>query len=268
MATYAITLNERTASGKALKAHIQICFDRLQYKLIKMKQRLLFLIASLLLSVAGVQTAFAQKMKINLVTGKTVKYKVSQIKNVEFEEEEPMGEHEWVDLGLPSGTLWATTNIGAENPEDNGYLIAWGETEPKETYSWATYQHYDSASGQLTKYNLADGLTELEPEDDAATENWGSGWKMPTKEQFDELISNTTSQRTTVNGKSVCCFTSKMEGYTDQSIIFPIGETGDYWVSTPLYDLNYPYHLSVWFVSWYTDDLRYVGNYIRPVRKQ
>lgn len=231
-----------------------------------MKMRILFLIASLLLSVAGVQTAFAQKVKINLVTGKTIKYKVSQIESIEFEEALPIGEHEWVDLGLPSGTLWATCNIGAENPEDSGYLIAWGETDPKATHSWETYRYYEN--GVVTKYNASDGLTELEPEDDAATENWGDDWKTPTKDQFDELISCTTNQSITVNGQGVRCFTSKMEGYTDQSVIFPIGETGDYWVCTPLYNLNYPYHLSVYFVKWYTDDLRYVGNYVRPVRKK
>ena len=233
-----------------------------------MKQRKLFLIASLLLSVAGVQTAFAQKVKINLAEGKTLIYRVSRIESIEFLDLGEMGEHEWVDLGLPSGTLWATTNVGAENPEDSGYLIAWGETEPKETYSWATYQYYDAATGLLTKYNSSDGLTELQPEDDAATENWGSGWKTPTKEQFEELISYTNNQTTTINGQEVRRFTSKVGGYTDQSIIIPIrGESGgDYWVSAPLASESYPYHFSAWFVKWYTDDPRYEGSYIRPVR--
>jgi hypothetical protein len=232
-----------------------------------MKKRNLFLIASLLLSVAGVQTAFAQKVKINLTEGKTLIYKVSRIESIEFLEPEQMGEHEWVDLGLPSGTLWATCNIGAENPEDSGYLIAWGETEPKEIYSWATYQYYEN--GQLTKYNSSDGLTELQPEDDAATENWGSDWKTPTKEQFDELISNTSNQKASINEQEVRIFTSTVGGYTNQSIILPIrGESGgDYWVSAPLSSVEYPYHLSAWFVSWYTDDARYIGSYIRPVRK-
>lgn len=239
-----------------------------------MKQRSIVFV--LLLTMAGTATAQKQrsagetiaKVKINLAAGKTLTYKVSQIESIEFVEV-PMGEHEWVDLGLPSGTLWATCNVGAETPEDSGYLIAWGETEPKETYSWDTYRYYEG--GVVTKYNASDGLTELEPEDDAATANWGSDWKTPTKEQFDELISNTTNQRITVNGQSVCCFTSKVEGYTDQFIILPFcptsdGGTGDYWVSTH-YSEKYPYHLSAWFVSWYTDDYRCIGNSVRPVRK-
>ena len=47
--------------------------------------------------------------------------------------------HEWVDLGLPSGTLWATMNIGASSPEEYGDYFAWGETQPKEVYNWSTY---------------------------------------------------------------------------------------------------------------------------------
>lgn len=224
----------------------------------------------ILLSVAGLQTALAQKVKINLAKGKSIIYKVSRIESIEFLEPEQVGEHEWVDLGLPSGTLWATCNIGAEDPEDCGYLIAWGETYPKETYTWATYQYYDATTGHLTKYNSSDSLTELEPEDDAATENWGNGWKTPTKEQFDELISYTSNQSITVNGQDVRRFTSTVEGYTDQSIIIPIrGEAGgDYWVSAPLSNESYPYHFSAYFVKWYTDDPRCAGSYIRPVRQQ
>ena len=88
--------------------------------------------------------------------------------------------HEWVDLGLPSGTLWATTNIGATNPEDYGDYFAWGETEPKDVYDWSTYKWCNGSNTTLTKYctsssygyiGFTDGKTELDAGDDAAYVN-------------------------------------------------------------------------------------------------
>ena len=119
-------------------------------------------------------------------------------------------EHEYVDLGLPSGTLWATTNIGATSPEEYGDYFAWGETKPKSDYSWETYKWCNGSETTLTKYctdseygdnGFTDGLTELQPEDDAATANWGSKWQMPSMEQFQELINSeyTTAEWTTQN---------------------------------------------------------------------
>ncbi len=103
--------------------------------------------------------------------------------------------HEWVDLGLPSGTKWATCNIGATKPEEFGNYYAWGEVTPKSIYNWSTYK-YSNSDGQLTKYNIesrygrngfADGKTVLELEDDAAHFNWGGKWRMSTEAQQDEL---------------------------------------------------------------------------------
>ena len=103
--------------------------------------------------------------------------------------------HEWVDLGLPSGTKWATCNIGATKPEEFGNYYAWGEVTPKDVYNWSTYK-YGSNYDQLTRYNtdsrygrngFADGKTTLELEDDAAHFNWGGKWRMPTQAQQDEL---------------------------------------------------------------------------------
>ena len=119
-------------------------------------------------------------------------------------DEEP--EHEWVDLGLPSGTLWATMNVGANSPEDYGDYFAWGETEPKEVYNWETYKWGDGSSRELTKYctkssyGTVDGKTELDPEDDAAQVNWGPSWRMPTLEQLDELCNYCTWHWTQTNG--------------------------------------------------------------------
>ena len=121
--------------------------------------------------------------------------------------------HEYVDLGLPSGTLWATYNVGANSPEEYGDYFAWGETQPKDTYTWSTYQYANGGSPwgnpNLTKYcansqygynGYVDDLTILLPEDDAATANWGSNWRMPTQEEWWELGSNTTHTWTTQNG--------------------------------------------------------------------
>ena len=103
--------------------------------------------------------------------------------------------HEWVDLGLPSGTKWATCNIGATKPEEFGNYYAWGEVTPSDGGLWSTYK-YGSDYNQLTKYNtdsrygrngFADGKTVLELEDDAAHFNWGGKWRMPTQAQLDEL---------------------------------------------------------------------------------
>lgn len=124
--------------------------------------------------------------------------------------------HEYVDLALPSGTLWATCNVGADTPEGYGYYFAWGETTTKTTYDWNTYKY--GTGKALTKYchkfnygknGLTDNLTVLQSNDDAATANWGSGWCMPTKEQWSELLENTSSQETTQNGVQGILFTSK-----------------------------------------------------------
>ena len=118
----------------------------------------------------------------------------------------PPDSHDYVDLGLPSGTLWATCNVGANSPEEYGDYFAWGETEPEPTdyYDWSTYKWYNSNG--VTKYctqsgyGVVDNKTELDPEDDAAYVNWGPSWRMPTTQQQNELILRCSWQRTTMNG--------------------------------------------------------------------
>ena len=124
-------------------------------------------------------------------------------------------EHDYVDLGLPSGTLWATCNVGANAPEEYGDYFAWGETAPKDVYNWSTYQYYDG--GNLTKYTGSDGLATLLPEDDAATANWGDEWRMPAKEEWQELLDNTTNKWTTQNGVNGRLFT----GSNGNSLFLP-----------------------------------------------
>lgn len=92
--------------------------------------------------------------------------------------------HKYVDLGLPSGLLWATCNVGANSPEEYGDYFAWGETEPKQEYNWDTYK-FNQEEG-FSKYD-ADEKEELDLEDDAAYVNWGGNWRMPTREEMDEL---------------------------------------------------------------------------------
>ena len=110
-------------------------------------------------------------------------------------------EPEVVDLGLPSGTLWAKTNLGANKAWNYGDYYAWGETRPKTNYSWKTYKYCDGSDTTLTKYchnaicgkngfsDIAEGLTTLEPVDDAATAVLGAGFSMPTEADWSELRS-------------------------------------------------------------------------------
>ena len=139
--------------------------------------------------------------------------------------------HDYVDLGLPSGTLWATCNVGASSPEDYGDYFAWGETEGfnsgKTNYSWSTYKWCQGSETTLTKYcthssyGTVDNITELQPSDDAATANWGSNWQMPSYEQCSELINSnyTTIETMAVNDINGRKITSKING---NSIFFPM----------------------------------------------
>ncbi len=111
---------------------------------------------------------------------------------------------------------WATVNIGAANLEQVGDFFAWGETEPKESFSQDNYKLSD-------KYNATDGKTVLEDSDDAAKRIWGNGWRMPTAEEFAELLdeSKCTWTWTTVNGRNGYLITSKVPGYEGNSIFMP-----------------------------------------------
>ena len=157
--------------------------------------------------------------------------------------------HDYVDLGLPSGTLWATCNVGATTPEGYGNYFAWGETEPKTSYNWSTYKYCNADYDQLTKYcsnssygynGFTDNLTVLQPSDDAATANLGSGWCMPTKGQWEELFQNTTNTWTTQNGVSGRLFTASngrslflpAAGYRWDDELNLVGSNGYYWASS------------------------------------
>lgn len=121
---------------------------------------------------------------------------------------------ETVDLGLPSGTLWSSCNIGASSPEGVGNYYAWGETEVKTIYNESTYKYYKN--GRYVKIGTDISGTEY----DVATTLWGGDWCMPTKQQAQELINNCTRKWTTVNGVDGCKFTSNLNG---NSIFIPNG---------------------------------------------
>ena len=193
--------------------------------------------------------------------------------------------HEYVDLGL--SVKWATCNVGATKSEDYGDYFAWGETQPKSTYNRSTYKwyKYNGSSYPLTKYctnsdyGPYDGKSTLELADDAARANWGGSWRMPTKEEQDELCDNCKWEWTTQNGVKGYKVTSKKKGYTENSIFLPlagycddssldeVGRQGHYWSSS--LDTGSP--SNAYFLYFYWSGVsrgnyyRYYGRSVRPV---
>ena len=191
-------------------------------------------------------------------------------------------EHRYVDLGLPSGTLWATCNVGASAPEEFGDYFAWGETEPKEDYLWTTYKWCNGSDQTLTKYctydyfGTVDSLTVLYPEDDAATVNWGSSWCMPTEDQFLELYRLCSKIWTTRNGVNGYLYI----GPSGNTLFLPAtgkrigsslqesGTRGYYWSRSLVEDITY----SAWCLNFGLDYMhsssnsRNLGITVRAVR--
>ncbi len=194
--------------------------------------------------------------------------------------------HEYVDLGLPSGTKWATCNVGAETIEGYGNYYAWGETEPKEIYDWNNYRWCNGLENSLIKYcnssdfsnnGFVDTLTVLELDDDVATVNWGTNWRMPTQYEMIELFSECSHEWITLNGINGRKFT----GPNGNSIFLPaaglrkdndmsyVGSEVYYWTSTlPPYYTNQNSAWALYFKN-NTCDLtgpyRYYGIVVRPV---
>ena len=190
--------------------------------------------------------------------------------------------HDWVDLGLPSGTKWATCNVGADTPEGYGEYFAWGETTTKETYSSSTYSY--SNDGKLTKYcnnaecgnnGFTDALTILEASDDAAIANWGAGWRMPTYDEMLELINNCTVTWTIQNGVNGSLFTGQngnsifmpAAGYSNGSSPYDSSNYGSYWSSSLC--TGFPYHAVILYFNpegcYISDRYRFWGFSVRPV---
>ena len=249
----------------------------------------IYFLSVLLLLLAGVQTAQAQKVTLYKTNGETIRCDVSELDSIVFDEKEPSAEesHEWIDLGLPSGTLWATCNIGSDNPEQYGDYFAWGETEPKDFYDTSNYK-FNRGSGMMTKYctigsfgssGKTDGLTELLPEDDAATANWGSDWQMPSLAQVEELLDTffTSSKWTSLNDFYGTMITSKKNGnwiflpasgFVEGNSIYRRDSFGSCWSRSLREDA--PRDAYDWGFMWsgifWGADRRYTGENVRPVR--
>lgn len=143
--------------------------------------------------------------------------------------------YQFVDLGLPSGNLWAVKNIGAQNISDPGLFFAWGETEgfdlQSRTFDWNNYKwgvYNNSASNYgMTKYNATDGTFVLSPEDDAAHINMGGDWVIPSSEDFQELANNSTLTSTDSD------YIFEANGNT---LIMTKSNNNNYWVNKCYYD--------------------------------
>ena len=210
---------------------------------------------------------------------------------------------EYVDLGLPSGLKWAKCNLGASKPSDYGDYYAWGETAPKAEYSWATYkwmQAGQSDSKYITKYTFADGKTEgiwydssgnfigdnlttLRPADDAATQQLGSPWRMPTYDEIKELITKCTWTWTTqdgvsgyqVDGPNGNAIFLPAAGYREGSALGSAGSRGFYLSNSHSSYATYSTRSNdlVFRIYFYSNGLqgmdtyfRYQGFTVRPVR--
>ena len=201
---------------------------------------------------------------------------------------EQLNGYEYVDLGLPSGTLWAKCNVGASKPEESGLYFAWGNTVGYTADDVRNGNHVfnsendvlngkDDPYSEGIKYNSTDGLITLLPEDDAATVNMGGDWHMPTKEQLEELTANTTSTWTTMNGVNGRLFKSKINGNElfipaagccNNGSVNSEGSTAYVWGSS----LPVEYTNNAWYLYFYSSgvsisyySLRYVGYSVRGV---
>lgn len=184
-------------------------------------KKIFILIALLVMTIGAMaQSQYFYEWK----NGKYVQRSVSEVDSITFSlPETPQNEYKYVDLGLPSGTLWADRNVGAESPEASGDYFAWGETAPKEAYNWRTYKFCQGSSSTLTKYcthsnfGTVDNKTALDLEDDAAYVNMGAEWRMPTEDEQQELIDKCDWSWSTQNGTKGY----KVTGPNGNSIFLP-----------------------------------------------
>ena len=189
-----------------------------------------------------------------------------------FEELAP----EAIDLGLPSGVKWASFNVGAQSPEEHGGYFGWGETETKFYYDKKEYKWCNGDWWQMTKYHpFLDNKDVLDLEDDAAHVHWGGDWRMPTRQEMDDLISKCDWKSTPCGGYVV----RGRGSYASNSIFLPGAGFGDessrntgygvYWLSTPSFVDVYYYAQCLNFdMDMYctSGSDRYNGRSVRPVQ--
>ena len=204
-------------------------------------------IAAAVLCLLSLTTNAQTTMQVELEGGKLVEYPVSSVKSIKWvataPDKSPLGA-EAVDLGL--SVKWANMNVGATAPEAYGDYFAWGETAAKSNYSWDTYNLCNGSENTMTKYCLfstfgtVDDKTALEFSDDAARVNWGDLWRMPTKEELDELRKMCTWMWTSQNGVSGYKVVGPngnfiflpVAGYRYESILDEEGSDAYYWSSS------------------------------------
>lgn len=231
------------------------------------------------------------------LTGKV--YNVKKTQGVSLQMLCPDNNHPHaIDLGLPSGTKWACCNVGAFAPDQYGSYFAWGEIEPDTPYQtdWSNYLwSYGGNSGttdypyfcHLTRYcsssgmgqdGFTDGLTELIPENDAATANWGGGWRMPTYDQIVELNTSDYVKYSwaSMNGKEGQLLTSKSNGkciflpFTLKSANDQSETYGYYWSSTRQDNWStnaWNIYINFDYSTWNNANYRYHTHSVRPVVK-
>lgn len=185
--------------------------------------------------------------------------------------------HAYVDLGLPSGLKWATMNVGARKENARGTAFAWGEiaAAPNNDYSSANCRAYNKSSYNLENDGVIDKNGNLTAKYDAATQNWGENWKMPTCQDFTELMNYCTWTWTSLGGVKGYKVASKVAGNTSW-IFIPADSCKKYW-STTIYKDSYNFlywtYNSVYFYFSSSEkeqdgvDARYNGFCVRPVSK-
>ncbi len=179
--------------------------------------------------------------------GKYVQRSLSEVDSITFSLPESAEKaYKYVDLGLPSGTLWADRNVGADSPEDYGDYFAWGETTTKSYYDWSNYKWCQGSWTTITKYctdsdyGNVDNKTVLDLEDDVAYVNMGREWRMPTPDEQRELINKCTWTWATQNGTKGYKVTGPsgnsiflpMSGWRHDSSLSYAGVIGHYWSSS------------------------------------
>ena len=190
------------------------------------------LFVSLLLT-ASVSAQAQYVMNVRKSDGTKVQYSVSEVDSVWFSPAPT-----YVDLGL--SVKWATFNIGASAPEEAGDYFAWGEVKTKNEYKESNYVWYNGSNANIRKYNSTDNILTLESADDVAHAEWGGDWRMPTKDEFQELLDECTWTWKD-NGYEV---KSNKTGFTENKIFIPaagiistdglgsVGTLGYYWTSS------------------------------------
>lgn len=216
--------------------------------------------------------AIAQTVNVHFKNGQSIEYPSANVDYVDFSEKAPdptVSAGAVVDLGL--SVYWCSCNVGAEAPEEYGDYYAWGETKPKSSYTRGNYSYYNSSTDTYT--NIGDNISGTEY--DAATVNLGSDWRMPTKDEFQELLDKCTWEWTQIKGINGY----KVTGTNGNSIFIPaagenngsdLGKTTRYCTATAS---SYPssayvilsYHSSKPTLEKLTAAAKYLGSPIRPV---